>query len=73
MAIKSDVSVITISDEVAASATFIAAADTPDTAFTLANTSFASGGRRNITVSPAGTGNNGKKVNIFGTVVFGKP
>lgn len=71
MAIKSDVSVITISDEVAASATFIAAADTPDTAFTLANTSFASGGARNITVSTAGTGDNGKTVTIVGTDVFG--
>jgi|TARA_A100001515_G_scaffold61569_2_gene48371 hypothetical protein len=71
MAGRSDVQAITVSDEVAASTTFIAAAARPNTAFTLANTSFASGGARNITVTTAGTGDNEKTVTIVGTDVFG--
>ena len=67
----SDVSVITISDEVAASTTFVAAAARPDTAFTIANSSFASGGARNVTVTTSGTGDNAKTVTVVGTDVFG--
>jgi hypothetical protein len=67
----SDVSVITISDEVAASTTFVAAAARPNTAFTIANSSFASGGARNVTVTTAGTGDNAKTVTVVGTDVFG--
>ena len=71
MAGRSDVQVITVSDEVAASTTFIAAAARPNTEFTLANTSFASGGARNVTVTTAGTGDNAKTVTVVGTDVFG--
>jgi hypothetical protein len=66
-----DVQAITISDEVAASTTFIAAAARPTSTFTLANTSFASGGARNITVTTTGTGDNGKTVTVVGTDVYG--
>jgi hypothetical protein len=62
MSIQSDAKPITISDEVAASTTFIAAAAQPTTAFTLANTSFASGGARILQVTTTGTGDNGKTV-----------
>jgi len=71
MAGRSDVQAITISDEVAASTTFVAAAARPNTAFTIANSSFASGGARNVTVTTAGTGDNGKTVTVVGTDVFG--
>ena len=71
MAGRSDVQAITVSDEVAASTTFIAAAARPNTAFTLANTSFAGGGARNIIVTTTGTGDNGKTTTITGTDVFG--
>jgi len=67
MSIQSDVKPITISDEVAASTTFIAAAARPTTVFTLANTSFASGGARILQVTTTGTGDNGKTVTIVGT------
>ncbi len=50
MAGRSDVQAITVSDEVAASTTFIAAAARPNTAFTLANTSFASEYAANVSV-----------------------
>ena len=69
MAGRSDVQAITVSDEVAASTTFIAAAARPNTEFTLANTSFASGGARNVTVTTAGTGDNAKTVTVVGTDV----
>jgi len=71
MAGRSDVQAITVSDEVAASTTFVAAAARPDTAFTIANDSFASGGARNVTVTTTGTGDNGKTVTVVGTDVFG--
>jgi hypothetical protein len=71
MSIQSDVKPITISDEVAASTSFIAAAARPDTAFTLANTSFASGGARLLQVTTAGTGDNGKTVTVVGTDTHG--
>ena len=67
MSIQSDVKPITISDEVAASTTFIAAAARPNTVFTLANTSFASGGARLLQVTTSGTSDNGKTVTIVGT------
>lgn len=71
MAGRSDVQAITVSDEVAASTTFVAAAARPNTAFTIANDSFASGGARNVTVTTTGTGDNGKTVTVVGTDVFG--
>lgn len=67
----SDVATLTISDEVAAAAAFVAAAARPNTAFTLANSSFASGGARNVTVTTAGTSDNAKTVTVTGTDVFG--
>ena len=69
--VEVNVQAITISDEVAASTTFIATAARPTTTYTLANTSFASGGARNITVSTTGTSDNGKTVTIVGTDVLG--
>ena len=71
MSIQSDVKPITISDEVVASATFVAAAARPTSTFTLANTSFASGGARIIQVTTTGTGDNGKTVTIAGTDTHG--
>jgi hypothetical protein len=71
MSIQSDAKPITISDEVAASTTFIAAAAQPTTAFTLANTSFASGGARILQVTTTGAGDNGKTVTIVGTDTHG--
>lgn len=71
MSIQSDVKPITISDEVAASTTFIAAAARPNTVFTLANTSFASGGARLLQVTTSGTSDNGKTVTIVGTDTHG--
>ena len=71
MSIQSDVKPITISDEVVASATFVAAAARPTSTFTLANTSFASGGARIIQVTTTGTGDNGKTVTIVGTDTHG--
>ena len=71
MAGRSDVQAITVSDEVAASTTFVAAAARPNTAFTIANDSFASGGARNVTVTTTGTGDNEKTVTVVGTDVFG--
>ena len=55
---RSDVQAITISDEVVADADFIVTAARPDTTATLANTSFASGGARLLSVTTAGTGDN---------------
>ena len=53
MAGRSDVRAITISDEVAADADFIVTAARPDTAATIANASFASGGARILSVTTA--------------------
>ena len=70
MAIQSDVQVQFISDEVAADDDFIVTAARPDTAATLANSSFASGGARILNVTTTGTGDNGKTNTIVGTDVF---
>lgn len=68
---RSDVKAITISDEVVADADFIVTAARPDTTATLANTSFASGGARLLSVTTAGTGDNGKTTTITGTDTHG--
>ena len=68
---RSDVKAITISDEVVADADFIVTAARPDSTATLANTSFASGGARLLSVTTAGTGDNGKTTTITGTDTHG--
>ena len=67
---SSDVRAQFISDEVAADADFIVEAARPNTAATLANTSFASGGARILSVTTAGTGDNEKTNTVVGTDVF---
>jgi hypothetical protein len=64
------VQAITISDEVVADADFIVTAARPNTTATLANTSFASGGARLLSVTTAGTSDNGKTTTITGTNVL---
>ena len=71
MSIQSDVQVQFISDEVAADDDFIVTTARPDTAATIANSSFASGGARILNVTTTGTGDNGKTNTIVGTDVFG--
>jgi hypothetical protein len=66
----SDVKPAFISDEVAADDNFIVTAARPNTTATLANASFASGGARILTVTTAGTSDNGKTNTIVGTDVF---
>ena len=68
---RSDVQAITISDEVVADADFIVTAARPNTTATLANSSFASGGARLLSVTTAGTGDNGKTTTITGTDTHG--
>ena len=60
-----------ISDENASDDDRIVTAARPDTSATLANTTFAGGGARNIIVTTTGTGDNGKTTTITGTDVFG--
>ena len=60
-----------ISDENASDDDRIVTAARPDTSATLANTTFAGGGARNIIVTTTGTGDNGKTTPITGTDVFG--
>jgi len=67
----SDVKPVFISDEVAADDDFIVTAARPDTAATIANSSFASGGARILNVTTTGTGDNAKTNTIVGTDVFG--
>tara|TARA_R110000803_G_scaffold138368_3_gene205218 strand:- start:1389 stop:1988 length:600 start_codon:yes stop_codon:yes gene_type:complete len=67
---RSDVKVQFISDEVVADDDFIVTAARPNTAATLANTAFASGGARVLSVTTAGTSDNGKSNTIVGTDVF---
>ena len=67
----SDVKPVFISDEVAADDDFIVTAARPDTAATIANASFASGGARILNVTTTGTGDNAKTNTIVGTDVFG--
>ena len=71
MAGRSDVLALTISDENAADADRLVTAARPNTAATMANTTFAGGAARNVTVSTAGTSDNGKTNTIVGTDVFG--
>ena len=68
---RSDVQAITISDEVVADADFIVTAARPNTTATLANSSFASGGARLLSVTTAGTSDNGKTTTITGTDTHG--
>jgi hypothetical protein len=68
--VSSDVKPAFISDEVAADDDFIVTAARPNTVATLANTAFASGGARILTVTTAGTSDNGKTNTIVGTDVF---
>jgi len=68
---NSDVSALTISDENAADADRLVTAARPNTSATMANTTFAGGAARNVTVSTAGTGDNAKTNTIVGTDVFG--
>jgi hypothetical protein len=70
MGVQSDVQVGFISDEVAADGDFIVTAARPNTTATLANTSFASGGARLLSVTTAGTSDNAKTTTITGTNVF---
>jgi hypothetical protein len=67
----SDVKPAFISDEVVADGDFIVVAARPNTAATLANTAFASGGARLLSVTTAGTSDNAKTNTIVGTDVFG--
>jgi len=67
---SSDILVTFISDEVVADDNFIVTAARPNTAATLANTAFASGGARILSVTTAGTGDNAKTNTIVGTDVF---
>jgi|TARA_R100000329_G_C7592741_1_gene210185 hypothetical protein len=67
----SDVKAKFISDENASDDDRIVTAARPNTTATLANTTFAGGGARNIIVTTTGTGDNGKTTTITGTDVFG--
>ena len=66
----SDVKPAFISDEVVADDNFIVTVARPNTAATLANSSFASGGARILSVTTAGTSDNAKTNTIVGTDVF---
>ena len=67
----SDVKAKFISDENASDDDRIVTAARPNTTATLANTTFAGGGARNIIVTTTGTGDNAKTTTITGTDVFG--
>ena len=67
----SDVKAKLISDENASDDDRLVTAARPNTTATLANTTFAGGGARNIIVTTTGTGDNGKTTTITGTDVFG--
>ena len=71
MGYQTDVRVLTVSDENASDDNRIVEASRPDTTASLANTTFARGGARNIIVTTTGTGDNGKTTTITGTDVFG--
>ena len=66
----SDVKPAFISDEVVADDNFIVTVARPNTTATLANSSFASGGARILSVTTAGTSDNAKTNTIVGTDVF---
>ena len=68
------VKVTTLMDEVAASATYFAAAQQANTSFTMAATTFAAGhngGGAVITATTAGAGDSGKTVTLTGTDLVG--
>ncbi len=67
----SDVTPVFISDENAADPDRLVTAARPNTSATMAATTFAGGGARNVTVTTAGTGDNAKTNTIVGTDVFG--
>jgi len=71
MAGLSDVRALTISDENAADADRLVTTARPNTGATMANTTFAGGAARNVTVTTAGTSDNAKTNTIVGTDVFG--
>ena len=68
---KSDVIPQTVSDENASDDDRLVTAARPDTSATMANTTFAGGGARNVIVTTTGTGDNAKTCTITGTDVFG--
>ena len=67
----SDIKAVLISDENASDDDRLVTAARPDTSATMANTTFAGGGARNVTVTTTGTGDNAKTCTITGTDVFG--
>ena len=67
----SDVQVAFITDENAADPDRLVTAARPNTGATMAATTFLGGGARNVTVTTAGTSDNGKTNTIVGTDVFG--
>jgi len=71
MAGRSDVLALTISDENASDDDRLVTAARPNTAATMANTTFAGGAARNVIVTTTGTSDNGKTNTIVGTDVFG--
>ena len=67
----SDIKAVFISDENASDDDRLVTAARPNTSATMANTTFAGGGARNVTVTTTGTGDNAKTNTIDGTDVFG--
>ena len=67
----SDVKAKLISDENASDDDRLVTAARPNTTATLANTTFAGGGPRNVIVTTTGTGDHAKTTTITGTDVFG--
>ena len=67
----SDIKAVFISDENASDDDRLVTAARPNTSATMANTTFAGGGARNVTVTTTGTGDNAKTCTITGTDVFG--
>jgi len=71
MSHSSDIIPKFISDENASDPDRLVTAARPDTSATMAETTFAGGGARNVTVTTTGTGDNSKTCTITGTDVFG--
>jgi len=71
MSHSSDIIPKFISDENASDPDRLVTAARPNTSATMAETTFAGGGARNVTVTTAGTGDNAKTCTITGTDVFG--
>ena len=67
----SDVKAKLISDENASDPDRLVTAARPNTSATMAETTFAGGAARNVTVTTTGTGDNAKTCTITGTDVFG--